>query len=101
MFAATGSPPIDLADLKRTKHGKAISSEKRQTMRRQWFRHVGGPIGMRLALRLERAAARMNPYLLAIVIGLAVLNVICFIGLRASPPKPVAVDTPTSVPMLR
>jgi len=94
-------PPIDLADLKRTKHGKAISSEKRQTMRRQWFRHGGGPIGMRLALRLERAAARMNPYLLAIVIGLAVLNVICFIGLRASPPKPVAVDTPTSVPMIR
>jgi hypothetical protein len=56
---------------------------------------------MRLALRLERAAARMNPYLLAIVIGLAVLNVICFIGLRASRPKPVAVDTPTSVPMIR
>jgi hypothetical protein len=56
---------------------------------------------MRLALRLERVAARMNPYLLAIAIGLAVLNVTCFIGLRVSPPKPVAVDAPTAVPMIR
>lgn len=48
---------------------------------------------MRLALRLERVAAQMNPYLLAIVIGLAVLNVTYFIGLMVSPPKPVTLHT--------
>jgi hypothetical protein len=52
-----------------------------------------------LALRLERAAARMNPFLLAIVIGLAVLNFTCFVGLKLSPPKPIAIDVSTPAPL--
>ena len=55
--------------------------------------------GLRLALRLERAAARMNPFLLAIVIGLAVLNFTCFVGLKLSPPKPIAIDVSTPAPL--
>jgi hypothetical protein len=43
---------------------------------------------VRLAPRLERAAALMNPFLLTIAIGLIVLNVTCFIALQVSPPKP-------------
>jgi hypothetical protein len=66
-------------------------------MRRQW-----PPRGLqataRLASRLERAADRMNPYLMALAIGLMVLNVTCFVAIKACPPKPINLDAPLSAP---
>jgi hypothetical protein len=41
----------------------------------------------------------MNPYLLAIMIGLTVLDVTCFIGLKVSLPKPVSIGAPIPVPI--
>jgi hypothetical protein len=59
-------------------------------MRRQLtlHSHCGGA---RLAQRLDRAAYRMNPYLMAIVVGLTILNITFLIGM--SPPRPVGFDS--------
>jgi hypothetical protein len=65
-------------------------------MRRQLFgrdHHSGA----QLALRLDRAAARMNPFLLTLVIGLVLLNATCFIALKISPPKPLSVEAPAVI----
>jgi hypothetical protein len=66
-------------------------------MRRQW-----PPRGLqataRLLQHLERAADRMNPYLMALAIGLFVLNLTCFVAIRISPPGPFDRDAPVSVP---
>jgi hypothetical protein len=43
----------------------------------------------RLLRRLDRAAYRINPYLLALAIGLIIVNVTFFIGMKISPPRPV------------
>ena len=51
--------------------------------------HCGGA---RLAQRLDRAAYRMNPYLMAIVVGLTILNITFHIGMEVSPPRPVGFD---------
>jgi len=55
--------------------------------------------GARLALRLERAAAGMNPYLLCLVIGLVVLNVTFFVAAKVSPPRPINPDAAISMPI--
>ena len=51
--------------------------------------HCGGA---RLAQRLDRAAYRMNPYLMAIVVGLTILNITFHIGMEVSPPRPFGFD---------
>ncbi len=42
----------------------------------------------RLGRRLDRAAYRLNPYLLAVAIGLAVLNLTFFVALKVTPTGP-------------
>ena len=62
-------------------------------MRRQLRlrRHCGGA---RLMPILDRAAYRMNPYLMVIVVGLAILDITFFIGMAVSPPGPVGLGPP-------
>jgi hypothetical protein len=81
------------------KHGREpeINLTELKVMRRQLFRRDSNSV-VRLAPRLERAAALINPFLLTIAIGLIVLNVTCFIALQVSPPKPVSIDPPALVP---
>jgi uncharacterized RDD family membrane protein YckC len=50
---------------------------------------VGGRSGERLAPRLDRAARRLNPYLLAVAIGLAVLYLTFLVAIRVAPPGPL------------
>jgi hypothetical protein len=44
-----------------------------------------------------------TPYLLALAVGLIVLNVTCFIGMKASPPRPIGSELvqPTTTPELQ
>jgi hypothetical protein len=78
-------------------HKPAANVTELKVMRWQLFRRVRN-LEVRLAPRLERAAALINPFLLTIAIGLTVLNVTCFIALQVSPPKPISVDPPALVP---
>jgi hypothetical protein len=50
-------------------------------MRRQ-LSPRGHHLTTRLIRRAERAGYRLNPYLLALALGLAGLNVTCFIAVR-------------------
>jgi hypothetical protein len=45
--------------------------------------------GARLLRRVDLAAYRINPYLFAFAVGLIILDVIFFIGMKVSPPRPV------------
>jgi hypothetical protein len=73
------------------------SSAAEENMRRQW-----PPRGLqataRLATRLERAVDRMNPFLMALAIGLMILNVTCFFAIKVLPPKPIELGAPLSPP---
>jgi hypothetical protein len=60
-------------------------------MRRQ-LSPRGHHSGTRLVRRLERATYGLNPYLLALAVLLAALNVTWFIAKEVSPPKPVDPD---------
>jgi hypothetical protein len=66
-------------------------------MRRQW-----PPRGLqataRLASRLDRAADRMNPYLMALAIGLMIVNATCFFAIKVCPPKPIELGASQSPP---
>ena len=56
----------------------------------------------RVAQRLERAAGELNPLLLAVAIGLRVLDLTCFITLRfIAPPRPQSADPPAAEVWLR
>ncbi|HVH74028.1 MAG TPA: hypothetical protein VM755_03850 [Stellaceae bacterium] len=48
----------------------------------------GGHSLARLARRLDRLAARMNPYLVAAAVLLGLLNLTCFTAQLISPPPP-------------
>lgn len=48
----------------------------------------GGHSLARLARRLDRLAARMNPYLVAAAVLLGLLNLTCFTARLISPPPP-------------
>jgi len=48
--------------------------------------------GTRLLRRVDNAVHRINPYLLALAVGLIVLNVTFFIGMKVSPPRPIGSD---------
>jgi hypothetical protein len=47
--------------------------------------------------RLDRATREMNPFLLALAIGLLVLNLTCLAALKLSPPPTDAGRTTTAI----
>jgi hypothetical protein len=54
--------------------------------------------GTRLLHRVDSAAYRINPYLLALAVGLIMLNVTFFIGMKVSPPRPAGSVQLTTTP---
>jgi hypothetical protein len=52
----------------------------------------------RLLRRVDRAADEINPYLLALAVGLIILNVTFFIGMKVSPPRPAESVQLTTTP---